>query len=1167
MPDAVAVLPPGYRLLDANGNPVAGGSLEFFAAGTTNARTVYSDSGLTTALGTVVYLDSGGHPVSTQGGTNKVVIYTGTTAYKVIAKDSDGATVWTLDNILGALDTSAFDAEFAKLEIPATVKSASYTATVADLGKAIDCDTTSGNITVVLPSAVTAGDGATITVKKTAAANTVTVSPVSGQTIDGAGSKSLTSVNDSISLRSNGANWREFAFARPSLSSGAITSDVLDARVVGGLAVVGDVKLVPYATVPDGWLECNGQAISRTTYATLFGKIGTTHGQGDGTTTFNVPDYRGRFLRVWDHGAGRDPDAASRTAMNTGGSTGDLVGSVQGEQFKSHNHTISGGTKAGTTTSNLGSGGVTAVSSPADIVLAAAGGNETRPINAYLMAIILADPAAAGGAADFVHTIHSVSGIPSPSVGIDGDYAIDYTNWNIYGPKASGAWGSATSIVGPAGVAGPAGPNVGLDYQWNTSTSGDPGSGKLLVNNATPSSATVLHISETNRLSASQAAYIATWDDSTDTSVKGTLRIVDISAPGTNFLEYQITGSMTDAGGYDTFPVAYVGGAGTLTNNMQVSVAFFRTGNKGADGAGIGDVTAASSFGTDNVLVRADGTGKGVQATGITVSDTDVMAGAKITATGGTTARTLEARFGELLNVKDFGATGDGSTNDATAVQAAIDAAAGRPIYFPAGTYRIDTALVYDTTGDGIVAGLKMIGEGRNKTYIDNRTGGILIKATSGNSAADYQENVILSQFTITNTTNSTTTTGIQFTGVRGGKIENVGIVNQKNYGIHLLSTANDGSDNIHIDISGCDISDCTNSGIFCDGNTLGVNAVINIRQCRIIENGFGITFLTVQNGTIENCAIAYNTGGGVIVNDGSAYSKNCIIRNNEFDSNTGVQLDIAGSDNLHVATNYFVANSGYSVTTIISVTSEARNTHISNSQPRIASGLTGITMYSVSASAVATWIIGTSWNLWEASGNTQYSTSGADVIVVDGTDISVDGSPIRVSGKETIAIPAGAMIARTTNGAATGTTELATNDIMLRTFDFDTTTEEGVGFWVPMPKSWNESTVTFQVAWTAASGSGGVAWGLAARAFSNDDPMDTAVGGQQVVTDTLITANDMHLTSESAAITISGTPAVEDWVYFELTREVGNGSDTLGVDAKLLGIRLYFTTNAANDA
>jgi len=91
-------------------------------------------------------------------------------------------------------------------------------------------------------------------------------------------------------------------------------------------------------TPPPGWLLCNGQAVSRTVYANLFARIGTAHGAGDGVTTFNLPDYRGRFLRGVDGGAGRDPDRGSRFAMNTGGNTGDNVGSLQGHAFQSHTH-------------------------------------------------------------------------------------------------------------------------------------------------------------------------------------------------------------------------------------------------------------------------------------------------------------------------------------------------------------------------------------------------------------------------------------------------------------------------------------------------------------------------------------------------------------------------------------------------------------------------------------------------------------------------------------------------------------------------------------------------------------------------------------------------------------------------------------------------------------
>lgn len=147
-----------------------------------------------------------------------------------------------------------------------------------------------------------------------------------------------------------------------------------------GLSEVGEV-ITSASSCPDGTILADGSAVSRTgIYFALFNKIGITHGQGNGSTTFNLPDYRGRFLRGVDGAAGNDPDKASRTAMNTGGNTGNNVGSVQGDQFASHTHTdrwISVG-GAGSTGYGGQTGTIGALAS------GATGGNETRPKNAYV---------------------------------------------------------------------------------------------------------------------------------------------------------------------------------------------------------------------------------------------------------------------------------------------------------------------------------------------------------------------------------------------------------------------------------------------------------------------------------------------------------------------------------------------------------------------------------------------------------------------------------------------------------------------------------------------------------------------------------------------------------------------------------------------------------------
>lgn len=173
-----------------------------------------------------------------------------------------------------------------------------------------------------------------------------------------------------------------------------------------------------------------------------------------------------------------------------------------------------------------------------------------------------------------------------------------------------------------------------------------------------------------------------------------------------------------------------------------------------------------------------------------------------------------------------------------------------------------------------------------------------------------------------------------------------------------------------------------------------------------------------------------------------------------------------------------------------------------------------------------------------------------------------------RGQGKETIFIPASAMTSRSTNGAARGSVEQTTNKNMEVTLDFDTTTQEFAQFEVWFPKSWNLGTVTFQPKFSQlTTAAGGVVFGLAGVARSDGDAIDVAFGTAQTSTKTAGTANLQYIGPESAAITIAGTPAAGDSVQFQINRTVADGSDTLAQDARLEGVRVHFTTNAATDA
>jgi hypothetical protein len=170
--------------------------------------------------------------------------------------------------------------------------------------------------------------------------------------------------------------------------------------------------------------------------------------------------------------------------------------------------------------------------------------------------------------------------------------------------------------------------------------------------------------------------------------------------------------------------------------------------------------------------------------------------------------------------------------------------------------------------------------------------------------------------------------------------------------------------------------------------------------------------------------------------------------------------------------------------------------------------------------------------------------------------------------GRQTIWIPAVAMLSRTTNGPSAGSVETSSNKIMLKTLDFDTTTQEFAQFQIRMPKGWDEGTVAFQAVWShaATATNFGVVWGLEAVAISDNDAGDAAFGTAQTSTDTGGTTNNIYISPESSAITIGGTPAELDWVVFQVKRAPADGNDTLAVDARLHGISLFITTNAATD-
>ena len=189
----------------------------------------------------------------------------------------------------------------------------------------------------------------------------------------------------------------------------------------------------------------------------------------------------------------------------------------------------------------------------------------------------------------------------------------------------------------------------------------------------------------------------------------------------------------------------------------------------------------------------------------------------------------------------------------------------------------------------------------------------------------------------------------------------------------------------------------------------------------------------------------------------------------------------------------------------------------------------------------------------------------------IDGTleadVLTVDGVAAKVAGLETIYVPAAAMYPNTTSGCSSLAQVELSNGPEIKVLDFDASSDENAQFTVCFPKSWNEGTITFQAFWTVTgTDDGTVAWGLSGVSIADDVSINTAFGTNVVATAKAFsgTSNDMTVSAVSGPVTVASA-AVDTQTYFQIMRDVS--ADDQSGDARLLGIKLFFTTDAKNDS
>lgn len=177
-------------------------------------------------------------------------------------------------------------------------------------------------------------------------------------------------------------------------------------------------------------------------------------------------------------------------------------------------------------------------------------------------------------------------------------------------------------------------------------------------------------------------------------------------------------------------------------------------------------------------------------------------------------------------------------------------------------------------------------------------------------------------------------------------------------------------------------------------------------------------------------------------------------------------------------------------------------------------------------------------------------------------------------NGKQTRWVPADLMYPTATNGcAALATAETTAGRPDMRVLDFDASSDENAQFSIAFPLRWNLGTVTFRAFWTHASGNtagmDGVTWALKGVACAADDTIDAAFGtAVSVAVDSAQTAEDLWVSSESAAVTIAGSPGAGELVFFNIARltDAGDPNKDLDIDARLIGLQIFWTSDALTD-
>lgn len=372
---------------------------------------------------------------------------------------------------------------------------------------------------------------------------------------------------------------------------------------------------------------------------------------------------------------------------------------------------------------------------------------------------------------------------------------------------------------------------------------------------------------------------------------------------------------------------------------------------------------------------------------------------------------------GQFVNVLDYGVDNTGATDTSTALQAAINAAAGVPVYLPAGTYRLDTAITYSTTAEW-APGLKLFGDGAGKTIIDNRVANGSCITAQSTSSNNFQLEGYIRDLEITTTTSPAASNGIDLKAVYQFEVANVYIHDLTGNGAQITCLLGDADAANNVAFRNCRIENCD----------IGINSnyaagvvqpsFIKVDKCFFSGHTTAGWKYAGLNGYCTNSAFAAMGCAGVWfwfngTNNGQFTMTATSFENCGNSSQPSVRIDSLTSgafSNVEIANTVQITTKpiyGVLMTSTGSGEGQA-NVTWDNTYVRIGSSFTPMTMFSFGASSYECRVTNTLWQSYDASGQERYYNAGSSNTlsnafsqVVQGTVAGTNLAPVNGANQD----------------------------------------------------------------------------------------------------------------------------------------------------------------------